>query len=129
MSNTFKEIKKFMETAEVNMVGLHYMDDQYPKRMVHIYDSKRECNIHLEMSEDMNTQAILGKLYFVDDNEVYMIRVRDGVADYNNPVSVSMDTNVDDRNFRLTCSHAFGSYASFMYDIIQKMASAGANLR
>ena len=128
MANTFKEVKKFMETADVTMVGLHYMDENYPKRMTHIYDSKRECNVHLEMSEDVNTHSIIGKLYFIDDDEVYMIRVKNGVADYNNPFSISMNTNVTDREFRLACSHAFGSYAPFMFNVIGDMASIGANL-
>lgn len=125
MNNTFKDVKKFLESAEVTMVGLHYMNETYPKRMVHIYDSKNECNVHLEMSADMTEQVIVGKLYFVDEAEVYMIRVENGIADFDHPVNVPMDTDINDKRFALTCSQAFGVHAPIMLNVIRDMALSG----
>ena len=109
---TFKDVKKFIETAEVNSVGYHKLQTDYPANVVHIYSSKRECNILTchNNPEDIDS-IVIAKIYF-DDDEVSMIPVMKGGADYDNRIIVPITTtcDIDDPNFVCHCSLAFGCY-------------------
>lgn len=127
---TFLDVRNFLKTASVDDVGMWKNPDGpvalYGKLLVdiHIYSSKRECNISVN-------GMIIGKIYFIDDHEVSMIQVdRRGVADYDNQHIVDINTICDceDETFKQHCVSAYKpECAEAMAAIIHYMANLGSN--
>ena len=118
---TFREVKKFLETAERDDIGYHYMDKDIPRRIVHIYEGRNEANIHIDETGNICHDIIIGKIYF-DNNRVTLVPVLRGYANFDNGVKVAIDTNINDISFNAICSKAYGIYASRMKDIFIEMA-------
>jgi hypothetical protein len=118
---TFRHIKKYLETADVTEFGFHDLDrgSDYPKQIIHIYSSKSECNIINKQSDDITSEVIMGKLYFRDDDEVCMIRVRNGIADFDNPIVVSINEDIQNSN---SIIGAFRPYGRAIQRILKVMA-------
>jgi len=127
---TFKDVKKFLEKAPVNDIGYHFMNDDYPQQIIHIYNSKRECNIINKNSNGVETEEVIGKIYFIDDFEVSMIRVNKGIAYYDDLVVIDIDTIINDEesDFITICKNAFSLRGIYMCDIINKMAQLGSTM-
>ena len=107
------------------------LDISYPARFIHIYNSKREFNVITSTGGNPDIGDVIGKIYFVSNDKVSMIRVNNkGIADYDHPVFISIDTNcnADDPDFIKQCSLAFGVYAKVMAKVINYMASIGSKM-
>ena len=131
---TFADIKRFLETAPVDDVGMWIPTDGphilYGSVVlgIHIYNSKRECNIHIKYrGEDF----IVEKLYFMDNGNVSLIRVnKKGVADYDNQYVVNINTNIDNSNpdFIKHCGIGYFWSACAMADLLNFFAELGSRV-
>jgi len=121
---TFKDVKKFIENAPVDDHGYHSMNFDSLARHVHIYNSKNECNI-IASGSIPDEGLPIGKLYF-DDEEVSMIRVDNGYANYDDVTYIPVECLVEnDMVFRGMCIEAFGRNGNLICDTIIQMAIIG----
>ena len=126
MAETFKDVKTFIETAKVDEYGYYTFsaNDKYPKTIIHIYNTKRECNVIRKHSSDPGDETIIGKLYF-DNDEVSMIGVKYGVADYDNTVRCHVLSEITSDECYNKFHRAFKMFSSPMYYTVKVMALEG----
>lgn len=118
---TFKDIKKFLETAERDEIGYHYMNKNFPKIIIHIYDGYREANIHIDQDGNICHDMIIGKIYF-DNDRVSLIPVNRGCALYDESVKVNIDTDINDINVSKILNRVYKSYSAIMKNVLINMA-------
>lgn len=95
---TFEDLLEYIKTANRDPVGMHYPMNQgaqqnYPVYALHIYDGMHQVNVC--MAQYPNTMPISIANFIFNENEVSMIQVRLGVADYDNPLRVPITTPID----------------------------------
>ena len=95
---TFRDIWKYIQTAERNDVGYNFRageTEHTAKNCLHIYGSFRQVNI-------CNKDAYGGftswcNIVFSMDNNAKVYTVNNGVCDYNHPMQYDLDSEVPKR--------------------------------
>lgn len=95
---TFEDLQKYIKTVNRDQVGMHYpmakgAQQNYPVYTLHIYDGMRQVNLCMSQGPDAMPISIANFIF--DEDEVSMIQVRLGVADYDNPLRVPITTPID----------------------------------
>lgn len=126
----FIHIKKFLKMASLRD-GIFTIDEHYPRRCIRIYDGRREADLILEMDHNPENHIIAGKFCLdnFNDFKVCIIRVtKDGCADFDNPLSIPIEIDIESEKFSDLCNRIYCSYAVIAKNIFVTMARIGAKL-
>lgn len=121
---TFAHVKKFFENADRDEFGYYNLGPVFLNSKIHIYDNFREGNICLVNSES-DQELIICKIYFNDDETVSMIPVNNGIAEYDNKITFSINTVINSGTFKYLCKYINSIYAGPLEICIAAMAISG----
>ena len=124
-----KDVKTFLTNVKIdNMCGMYSMDEQFPRRTLKVYDDKHEVNVILDMSANIATSVIIGKLRF-DGDKVSMIQVNKWVPENAASIMMSVNIDVEGSEFLDLCNKSYGPYGPMMYNVIMEMVDRGYKIK
>lgn len=81
----FRNLYDYIQTADVNNHGILYVGGTC---FIQIHSNKKQVDICKD------NRSIGNIIFDIENNQVQLVRVENGIADYNNPMYIGMDNPI-----------------------------------
>lgn len=112
---TFRDLSNFIQTAERDSSGYHILNERWS---LHIYNNLHQVNVNCKFNGVNESVAN----FIFDEDDVTIVSVDNGRADYDNPISINIDTPIDvDRNNVQRWNRHLGNLAGQVKEVLRDM--------